>query len=288
MQKLEKLPVKLVGVNYDGGSREEILKRFEEEGLKWPSFFMGEMGTGLSLGNNGIPHFYLIDKDGRVRLSAGGGDKLKSHVVPAVEELLREMGYGDVSLLTDEERKESDEAKAREADAPPVYPPHLNRSLQSSLSRGLPVDDGLFESWLPADWEYSPNLLRALRHRRLQILCAIRSAEAPVLMEQYRTGEDNELAISAGWVVIQQLKEGLDVDPLLIESARRIFEASLQAEPENGAVAYSMSSLVYNADRDVREAIRLSEKALELSGDDESLQVAIKNFLEQLREELNQ
>jgi hypothetical protein len=67
VQRMKDRPFALLGINNDG-TAEEVLPRFEEEGITWRNAIEPEENSLASQWNvTGYPNLYLVDADGVIR-----------------------------------------------------------------------------------------------------------------------------------------------------------------------------------------------------------------------------
>ncbi|MBI4606230.1 MAG: TlpA family protein disulfide reductase [Planctomycetes bacterium] len=88
LEKLEKKPFALIGVNVGRHTPKTLKEVMEKEKLPWRSF-VGQGSTGGTWHVSGTPAFYVIDPRGVIRHKWVGspGDKV---IDAALEDLLRE------------------------------------------------------------------------------------------------------------------------------------------------------------------------------------------------------
>jgi hypothetical protein len=89
VQRLKDKPFALLGINNDG-TAEEVLPRFQKEGITWRNAIEPEEGSLASQWNvSGYPSLYLIDAEGKIRnhwLGSPGDEVLDQRIDELVAE----------------------------------------------------------------------------------------------------------------------------------------------------------------------------------------------------------
>ena len=102
VKKLADKPFAIIGVNSDK-DLEKLRPRLEEENISWRSFWNGPAGTAGPISKawnvTGWPTVYVLDAEGIIRAKGVRGDDLDQ----AIDELLAEMGHGEVAAGEDDD-----------------------------------------------------------------------------------------------------------------------------------------------------------------------------------------
>lgn len=213
-------------------------------------------------GQNGIPTAFIVGKTGHIEWIGHPMDKMDKTVE---------------QVLSDEWDRDAFAVKFKASQEMDVLLSKLGRKMQQGKT-----DEVIADLTEAIENSESDEVIARLSSIRTQVMITSGAeGAADALRELAESSENANQLNNLAWAIVELQQGGDEVSDELIAAAAAAAERGMELEPEAGHIVDTLAHLVH-MQGDLDRAIELTEKAVELSGDEFP---EIKDFLKQLKEE---